>query len=64
MSMAYKCDKCGCLYDKSKQNISVAYKQSKLNPLYITVKVAMGFDLCNKCVADALKAALGSVKIK
>ena len=62
MSIAYKCDKCGVLYEKCTQEISVPFKQSKLGQTYITIKVAETFNLCSECVGVALEIALGAMK--
>ena len=58
MSQAYQCDKCGVLFGKSNQEISVPFKRSRLGQTYITVVVANPFDLCNECVTEALSQAL------
>ena len=57
MSNAYKCDKCGILYKKSEQRISVPFKKSKLGQSYIQVVVAKAFNLCDECVGVALDKA-------
>lgn len=54
MSEAYQCDKCGILYKKSEQEISMPFKRTKLGQTYITVKVADTFNLCDECVGVAL----------
>ena len=56
MSIAYKCDKCGELFDQREQSISITYE--KEHHSYLTVTVGQGFDLCHKCTLKFLNEAL------